>query len=77
MYPARPFASELDIDNHDAFIIEHWNKIVQRYDDIYILGDFSLRSADDTHKILERWNGHKYLCPGNHDSAIKSLYNYF
>lgn len=77
MYPERPFAAEIDIDKHDAYVIGQWNKVVKKHDDVYILGDFSLRSVEDTHKILAHLNGRKYLCPGNHDSVLKSLYNYF
>lgn len=77
MYPDRPFADDGDIDKHDAYIIEQWNQIVGKNDDVYILGDLSLRSVDETRKILERLNGHKYLCPGNHDMSLQSLVHYF
>jgi len=58
-------------------IIQNWNEIADNGDDIYILGDFSLRPVDETRRILERLNGRKYLCPGNHDSSLKSLGHYF
>lgn len=77
LYPNRPFAATKDIDAHDEYLIQRWNEIADKGDDIYILGDFSLRSVDETRKILERLNGRKYLCPGNHDSSIKSLEHYF
>lgn len=77
MYPDRPFADDGDIDKHDAYIIEQWNQIVGKNNDVYILGDLSIRSVDETRKILERLNGHKYLCPGNHDKSVQSLVCYF
>lgn len=77
LYPNRPFATTRDIDAHDEFLIRRWNEIADKNDDIYILGDLSLRPVEETRRILERLNGRKYLCPGNHDSSLKSLENYF
>lgn len=77
MYPDRPFADDGNIDKHDAYIIEEWNQTVGKNDDVYILGDFSLRPIDETRKILERLNGRKFLCPGNHDKSLQSLVRYF
>lgn len=77
MSPNRPFAAAQDIDAHDKYIIQRWNEIADKHDSIYILGDFCLRPAAETRKILERLNGRKYLCPGNHDRSLKSLSNYF
>lgn len=77
MYPDRPFSQDCNINLHDEYIIAQWNTLAGKYDDIYILGDLSLHNAEKTRKILERLNGRKYLCPGNHDSALKNLQNYF
>lgn len=77
LYPNRPFSAERDINAHDKWIICQWNDLVDKNDDVYILGDFSLCPVEETRKILERLHGRKYLCPGNHDSALKSLGNYF
>lgn len=77
MYPDLPYAKNGDIDRHDEYIIQEWNRIVDKHDDMYILGDLSLRPADETRKILERLNGRKFLCAGNHDSTLKSLGGYF
>lgn len=76
-YHNRPFATESDMDAHDEYLIHRWNEIADKHDDIYILGDFSLRPALETRRILERLNGRKFLCPGNHDASLKSLSNYF
>jgi len=77
MFRTRPFASELDIEAHDEYIIQQWNNTVDKHDDVYILGDFSLRPTSETRRILERLKGRKYLCPGNHDASLRSLGNYF
>lgn len=77
LYPWRPFALERDIEAHDNRLIEMWNSIVSRHDIVYVLGDLSLRPVSETRQILERLNGHKFLCPGNHDSSLKGLSNYF
>ena len=52
-----------------------WNTI-SKHDIVYILGDVSFVSSDDTKKILEKLNG-KHLIIGNHDSPCSSLSNYF
>ncbi len=77
MYPDRPFASEDDISKHDTLMIVQWNKMVDKRDDVYILGDLSFHNVESTRKILQTLNGRKYLCPGNHDSVLKSLHSYF
>lgn len=77
LYDWRPFVQERDIDAHDNKLIEMWNSVVSKRDTVYILGDMSLRSVNETRRILERLNGRKYLCPGNHDSSLKGLSNYF
>lgn len=77
LYPNRPFAATRDIDAHDEYVIQRWNEIADKHDNIYILGDFSLRPVDETRRILERLNGRTYLCPGNHDSSLKRLGCYF
>lgn len=77
LYSSRPFAKDLDINAHDEFLIQQWNETVDKHDIVYILGDFSLRPASETRQILQRLKGRKYLCPGNHDSSVKSLGNLF
>jgi calcineurin-like phosphoesterase family protein len=62
---------------HDAALIKLWNETVRKTDTVYILGDFSFASVDDTRRILEKLNGKKHLIIGNHDGSCKSLINYF
>jgi calcineurin-like phosphoesterase family protein len=39
--------------------------------EVYILGDFTLRSAEEAHKYLTRLNGRKYFIMGNHDKFLR------
>lgn len=65
------------IETHDNLLIEKWNNAISKHDIVYILGDVSFVSSDDTKKILEKLNGKKHLIIGNHDSPCSSLSNYF
>jgi len=59
----KPFES---MEEHDAFIIEQWNKTVnQDGDTVYLLGDACI-NPKGLHK-LGLLNGRKILVPGNHD----------
>jgi calcineurin-like phosphoesterase family protein len=75
---ARPFSS---VEEMDETMIDRWNSVVKKQSDlIYILGDFSFHTANETLKILERLNGKKVLICGNHDSRIikdTSIKKYF
>ena len=62
---------------HNEYIINMWNMTVKKEDHVYILGDVSFGSTEDTRKILERLRGHKHLIIGNHDKSCKGLENYF
>lgn len=65
------------IETHDNLLIEKWNNTISKHDIVYILGDVSFVSSDDTKKILEKLNGKKHLIIGNHDSPCSGLGNYF
>lgn len=65
----------------DDAIIKNWNKKVNKNDEVYILGDFTL-SKDIVYinDILSKLNGKKHLIKGNHDYWIKkhkSISDYF
>ena len=62
---------------HNEYIINMWNMTVKKEDHVYILGDVSFGSTEETRKILERLRGHKHLIVGNHDKSCKGLENYF
>lgn len=65
---ARSFKS---IKEHDDLIIENWNRVVTKQDEVYILGDFSWLYARETEDIIRKLNGAKFLVKGNHDRWIK------
>lgn len=67
-YENRPFAS---IDEMDDTLIDNWNKVVSKNDEVYILGDVSFhRDPKVTKSILRELSGRKYLILGNHDKEI-------
>lgn len=65
------------LHKHNEWIINMWNMTVKKEDHIYILGDVSFGTTEETRKILERLKGHKHLIIGNHDKSCRGLENYF
>ena len=61
---SRPYA---DIDEMDNSLIANWNSLINRDDEIYILGDFSFKPVETVEGYLSRLKGKKYLVRGNHD----------
>lgn len=66
-YENRPFQT---VDEMDEALVENWNRRVSPEDDIYILGDFTLKGPDIANALLERLQGRKYLIRGNHDGYV-------
>jgi calcineurin-like phosphoesterase family protein len=67
-----------DVEAHDNWIIDVWNKTIGKKDIVYILGDFSFANPDIIKKqILPKLNGQKYLILGNHDKSSQHLNGYF
>lgn len=64
-YCDRPFETREEMDEA---MIENWNKLVRKGDQVYVLGDFSFYEPDMTNQILDRLVGQKFLVKGNHDS---------
>lgn len=78
--PERAIAGGFDINDieaHDKWLIDKWNKTVRKKDTIYIIGDFSFANREDTIKILSKLNGDKHLILGNHDKSSEHLTGYF
>ena len=63
----RPFDS---IEEHDEELIKRWNSAVSDGDEVWILGDLSWMSPPRTAELLDRLNGVKNLCVGNHDKRL-------
>lgn len=68
---------ENDIEAHDKWLIELWNKTVGKKDEVIIVGDFSFLSTEDTKKLMGKLNGNKILILGNHDKSSERMKNYF
>jgi len=65
-YENRPFANAAEMDEK---LIENWNRIVEKEDTVYVLGDFSdYADAKKEAEILGKLNGTKILVMGNHDT---------
>lgn len=60
------------IEDHDQWLIDHINSVVNKRDELYILGDISMANREKTEKLLDKINGKKFLIEGNHDNSIKS-----
>ncbi len=67
----RPFNSLYDMHN---VIIKNWNKKINKFDKVYILGDLTFGNQQDSLKVIEQLNGRKYLIKGNHDKKPNNWY---
>lgn len=68
-YENRPFETTEEMD---VALIENWNRIVDKNDEIYLLGDFGADGYE--REILSKLNGVKYLVKGNHDGKTNDYY---
>ena len=63
-FDSRPF---FDTNQMEKEMIGSWNARVTEADTVYLLGDAFWRNEENSVRILQRLNGHKYLILGNHD----------
>lgn len=68
LYKPRGFTS---IEEHDAAIIENWNRVVKPEDSIYLLGDLMLNDNEGGITKLNQLNGTIYYIRGNHCSDAR------
>lgn len=70
----RPFGS---VEHMNQGLIDNWNMVVGKKDHIWILGDFSFGTYEQTEEILAQLNGIKHLIVGNHDrkGRAEKLFN--
>ena len=66
-YEQRPFQTAEEMNEA---LIRNWNARVSPKDDVYILGDFTLKGPSLANALLEQLNGRKYLVRGNHDRFV-------
>lgn len=63
------------VEAMNEYIISQWNRVVQKHDKVYHLGDFSLYANKEQVKdIVNRLNGHIILIKGNHDNKSTNWY---
>lgn len=55
----------------DLALIQNWNCRVGPQDEIYILGDLTMKGAGYAEGILRQLNGRKHLVCGNHDHFVQ------
>jgi calcineurin-like phosphoesterase family protein len=63
----RPFPDMLSMNQQ---LIDNWNSVVTKQDEIYVVGDFIWPkhvAAQEVDKVLKRLNGDIHLIPGDHD----------
>jgi len=67
----------LDSYHHDEYLISAWNKIINKKDLTYILGDVTMETSKHYYQ-LDRLNGRKIVVLGNHDlhQDVRELLNY-
>ena len=63
----RPFSNE---DEMNRVLIQNWNNTVSFEDDVYILGDFTMKGPELASSILYGLKGKKHLICGNHDGFV-------
>ncbi len=63
----RPFR---DADAMNEKLIQNWNSLVKPDDEVYILGDVTMKGPDQAFSLLSRLAGKKYLIRGNHDRFV-------
>lgn len=64
-YKHRPFKS---LDEMHSCIIDNWNSVVTKDNDVFHLGDFAYRADRDAlAKLIKQLNGRIHIVWGNHD----------
>lgn len=63
----RPFT---DVQEMNEKLIHNWNRTVGPDDEVYILGDVTMKGPEQAFAILSRLSGRKYLIRGNHDYFV-------
>jgi len=71
---SRPFAS---VNEMDEALIANWNAVITSKDEVYILGDLTMRPATEAHQYLVRLKGRKYFIRGNHDRFLRACLKSF
>ena len=65
-----------NINEHDYWLVEQWNSVVNTRDVVYVLGDvaFDIKKLE----FMDKMKGSKILLPGNHDNfKLEEYQKYF
>jgi len=55
------------LDEMNGYMINQWNSVVRKEDEVYIVGDLVDKECNDPMKFVTCLNGKKHLIVGNHD----------
>ena len=58
------------VSQMNDLLVKNWNEVVGKFDLVFILGDLSDTSLEETISYLDKLNGKKYLIIGNHDTEL-------
>lgn len=64
-----------NITEMNQILMKNWNKTLNQKDEIYILGDFTLKGKETAIELLDQLHGKKYLIKGNHDTFATDTVN--
>lgn len=59
------------VEEMNELLIGRHNSVVRPQDIVYLLGDISFGTAEETKTVVQRLNGKKHLIYGNHDMVIR------
>lgn len=63
-----------NIEDMERDVISNWNNVVDKSDNVYVLGDFVWsKKEEDWIEILNKLNGNIHLVLGNHDIKPKKM----
>ena len=69
LHTGRPFHSAEEMN---LALIQRWNSRVSYDDEVYILGDVTMKGAELAAECLSSLQGKKHLVKGNHDRFVDS-----
>lgn len=58
------------VEEKNEYLVRRWNDTVGPDDEVYLIGDVSDGTGEETNRILGRLHGKKYLVIGNHDRYL-------
>lgn len=63
----RPFH---DSEEMNRALVKNWNRLIAPPDEVYILGDVTMKGPALAMEMLSQLKGRKYLIRGNHDAFV-------